>query len=112
MSGGSTEEGVHARWQVAHFETRVSRRLRAWLLGANSELPRDVSVSWVRPVPAHFHARYSAEARSYRYMILNRATRSAFAADRAACIFRPLDQERMAEAALALCGLPDFSGFR
>jgi tRNA pseudouridine38-40 synthase len=112
ICAGRTDSGVHARWQIVHFDTHASRRLRAWLLGANSELPRDVSVSWVRPVPQHFHARYSAEARTYRYMILNRGTRSAFAANRAACIFRPLDHERMAEAAQALCGLHDFSAFR
>jgi tRNA pseudouridine38-40 synthase len=112
ICAGRTDAGVHARWQVAHFDTNASRPLRAWLLGANSELPPDVSISWVRPVPMHFHARYSAEARTYRYLILNRGTRSAFAANRAACIFRPLDHERMAEAAAILCGVHDFSAFR
>jgi tRNA pseudouridine38-40 synthase len=112
ICAGRTDAGVHARWQVAHFDTNASRRLRAWLLGSNSELPPDVSIPWVRRVPMHFHARYSAEARTYRYLILNRSTRSAFAANRAAWIFRPLDHERMAQAALALHGSHDFSAFR
>lgn len=112
ICAGRTDAGVHARWQVAHFDTHASRRLRAWLFGSNSELPSDVSISWVRQVPMHFHARYSAEARTYRYLILNRVTRSAFATNRAACIFRPLDQERMAQAALFLLGSHDFSAFR
>jgi tRNA pseudouridine38-40 synthase len=112
ICAGRTDAGVHARWQVAHFDTNADRRMRAWLLGANSELPSDVSIPWVRPVPMHFHARYSAEARTYRYLILNRATRSAFAVNRAACIYRPLDQERMAEAAVVLQGSHDFSAFR
>ena len=112
ICAGRTDAGVHARWQVAHFDTHANRRLRAWLLGANSELPADVSVAWVRPVPMHFHARYSAEARTYRYLILNRGTRSAFAVNRAAFIFRPLDSGRMAEAATALVGSHDFSAFR
>jgi tRNA pseudouridine38-40 synthase len=60
----------------------------------------------------HFHARYSAEARTYRYLILNRATRSALATNRATWIYRPLDHERMAEAAVALLGSHDFSAFR
>jgi tRNA pseudouridine38-40 synthase len=60
----------------------------------------------------HFHARYSAEARTYRYLILNRSVRSAFANHRAACIFRPLDHERMARAAGMLLGSHDFSAFR
>jgi tRNA pseudouridine38-40 synthase len=112
ICAGRTDAGVHARWQVAHFDTHAYRRLRAWLLGANSELPSDISISWVRPVPMHFHARYSAEARTYRYVILNRSMRSAFAANRAAFIFRPLDSDRMAEAASALVGSHDFSAFR
>src|ERR1700756_5309547 len=112
ICAGRTDAGVHARWQVAHFDTHSNRRLRAWLLGANSELPADVSIAWVRPVPMHFHARYSAEARTYRYVILNRGTRSAFAVNRAAFIFRPLDSDRMAEAATALVGSHDFSAFR
>jgi tRNA pseudouridine38-40 synthase len=112
VCAGRTDAGVHARGQVAHFETHASRSLRGWVLGANSELPRDVSVSWARPVPAHFHARYSAEARTYRYIILNRASRSALAAKRAMWIYRPLDHERMAEGAAALCGEHDFSAFR
>ena len=60
---GRTDAGVHARAQVAHFDTHANRSLRGWVLGANTELPSDVSVSWARPVPAHFHARYSAEDR-------------------------------------------------
>ena len=51
------------------------RSERAWRLGANTYLPQDVSVAWVREVPQHFHARYSARARSYRYLILNRDSR-------------------------------------
>jgi tRNA pseudouridine38-40 synthase len=112
ICAGRTDAGVHARWQVAHFDTNANRRLRAWLLGSNSELPPDVSVPWVRRVPMHFHARYSAEARTYQYLILNRTTRSALAVNRAACIFRPLDHERMSEAAMALVGSHDFSAFR
>ena len=69
--------------------------LRGWVLGANTNLPRDISVAWVMPVPAHFHARYSAEARTYRYFIFNRCVRSALVEKRAAHIHRPLDHERM-----------------
>jgi len=112
IGAGRTDAGVHARWQVAHFDTCASRSLRGWVLGANTQLPSDVSVLWARPVPAHFHARYSAEARTYRYVILNRGSRSALASQRAAWIYRSLDHERMAEAAPTLCGLHDFSAFR
>jgi tRNA pseudouridine38-40 synthase len=109
---GRTDAGVHAFGQVAHFDTHAVRSGRGWMLGANSELPADVSLSWALPVPAHFHARYCAEARTYRYLILNRSARSALTARRVAWVHRPLDHERMAEAAAALHGEHDFSAFR
>jgi tRNA pseudouridine38-40 synthase len=112
VCAGRTDAGVHAIAQVAHFDTQARREMRSWVLGANSELPADVSLSWARPVPAHFHARYSALARTYRYLILNRTARSALFARRAAWIHRPLDHERMQAAAAALEGEHDFSAFR
>jgi tRNA pseudouridine38-40 synthase len=109
---GRTDAGVHARLQVAHFDTDAVRPLRGWTLGANSNLPRDISVAWVLPVPSHFHARYSAEARTYRYFIFNRNVRSALVEKRAAHVHRPLDHERMRAGAPALIGEHDFSAFR
>jgi tRNA pseudouridine38-40 synthase len=109
---GRTDAGVHALGQVAHFDTHAMRSSRGWVLGANSELPPDVSLSWAVPVPEHFHARYCAEARTYRYLILNRTARSALVAHRAAWVHRPLDAQRMAEAASVLHGEHDFSAFR
>jgi tRNA pseudouridine38-40 synthase len=109
---GRTDAGVHACGQVAHFDTHAMRSTRSWVLGANSELPRDVSLRWAAPVPAHFHARYCAEARTYRYLIVNRLARAALLASRAAWVHRRLDHERMGEAARALEGEHDFSAFR
>lgn len=112
VGAGRTDAGVHARGQVAHFDTQAERTPRGWMLGANSELPSDLAVAWAVPVPGHFHARYSAEARTYRYLILNRSARSALAAKRAAWVARALDAERMAQAAALLLGEHDFSAFR
>jgi len=112
VCAGRTDAGVHARWQIAHFDTNVTRPMRGWVMGANTELPRDISLVWARPMPLHFHARYSAEARTYRYLILNRPSRSALAEKRAAFIYKPLDHVRMAEASVHLCGHFDFSAFR
>lgn len=112
VCAGRTDAGVHARGQVAHFDTTADRSARSWVLGANSALPPDLALIWALPVPAHFHARYSAEARTYRYLILNRAARSALGARRAAWIRQPLDERRMAAAAALLVGEHDFSAFR
>ena len=112
ICAGRTDAGVHARGQVAHFDTEAVRRSRAWLLGANTELAPDISIQWVQPVPDHFHARYSALGRTYRYLILNRSARSALAHGRALLVHQRLDLERMRIAAAALIGEHDFSAFR
>jgi len=109
---GRTDAGVHALEQVVHFDSDAARSERAWRLGANTYLPQDVSVAWVREVPGHFHARYAALARSYRYFIFNRDSRPALAAGRATWERRPLDAGRMHAAAQALLGEHDFSAFR
>jgi tRNA pseudouridine38-40 synthase len=112
ICAGRTDAGVHAVGQVAHFDTQARRGERSWILGANSNLPDSISVRWARAVPGHFHARYSAEARTYRYFILNRLGRSALATRRAALIYRPLEVGHMRAAAAALVGEHDFSAFR
>jgi tRNA pseudouridine38-40 synthase len=109
---GRTDAGVHASAQVLHFDSDAQRSERAWRLGANTYLPPDVSVLWVREVPTQFHARFSATARSYRYVILNRESRPALAAGRATWQRRPLDAARMDGAAQVLLGEHDFSAFR
>ena len=112
VCAGRTDTGVHASGQVAHFDTSAQRSQRGWLLGANSNLPEDISVNWVRFVDEHFHARYTATARSYRYRILNRLVRSALFRHRAWWVHRALDHQHMHEAAQALIGEHDFSAFR
>jgi tRNA pseudouridine38-40 synthase len=112
VCAGRTDAGVHASAQVVHFDSDAVRTERGWRLGANTYLPSDTSVIWVREVPAHFHARYSATARSYRYLILNRDSRPGLATGRATWERRPLDVELMHEAAQVLVGEHDFSAFR
>jgi tRNA pseudouridine38-40 synthase len=109
---GRTDTGVHATGQVVHFDTPSVRDDRGWLLGANSNLPDDISVIWARQVDNNFHARFSATARNYRYCILNRLQRSALHRHRAWWVYQALDAERMNEAAQLLLGEHDFSAFR
>ncbi|NND36889.1 MAG: tRNA pseudouridine synthase A, partial [Gammaproteobacteria bacterium] len=83
ICAGRTDTGVHASGQVIHFDTSSERTNRGWLLGANSNMPDDVNVTWAEPVADDFHARFSAISRSYRYSILNRLQRSALHRHRA-----------------------------
>lgn len=112
VAAGRTDAGVHARCQVAHFDSDAGRSERSLVLGANSNLPDGIALRWARQVPDHFHARYSALARTYRYCILNRPVRSALAARWSAFIHHPLDVLPMREAAGCLVGSHDFSAFR
>ncbi len=109
---GRTDTGVHASAQVAHFDTGSERDARGWLLGANSNLPDDINLTWAQPVDDSFHARFSATSRSYHYLILNRLQRSALYRHRAWWVYPELDAERMHRAAQALVGEHDFSAFR
>ena len=109
---GRTDTGVHAVGQVVHFDTDAVREPRNWVLGANVHLPRDVAVQWARIVNDDFHARFSASARAYCYLILNRPSRSSLLNGRTTWVHRPLDAERMHLAGQALVGSHDFSSYR
>jgi len=109
---GRTDRGVHALEQVVHFDVAAQRPASAWARGVNALLPESVAVQWSREVPAEFHARYSARARTYRYVLVNRALRPALAARHAGWFHLPLDVAAMRAAARHLRGEHDFSAFR
>jgi tRNA pseudouridine38-40 synthase len=112
VCAGRTDAGVHATGQVVHFDANNERSERGWLLGANTNMPDDIAVTWAQPVSMDFHARFSALSRSYRYIILNSLVRSALQRNRAWWFYQPLDAERMHAAAQAITGKHDFSAFR
>ncbi|OFZ94884.1 MAG: tRNA pseudouridine(38-40) synthase TruA [Betaproteobacteria bacterium RBG_19FT_COMBO_58_11] len=111
-SAGRTDTGVHALAQVVHFDTQALRPESAWVRGVNALLPPAVSVRWAREVAPEFHARFSAQARRYRYLLLNRPVRPGLAAGRVGWYHAPLDLDAMQSAAKQLLGEHDFSAFR
>ncbi|MEO5573011.1 MAG: tRNA pseudouridine(38-40) synthase TruA [Gammaproteobacteria bacterium] len=112
ITAGRTDSGVHASGQVIHFDTEVTRTAHSWVFGANANLPKQISINWAKPISDDFHARFSATARYYRYVIFNRAVRPALLQGRTSWEYRPLDAERMAAGAQHLLGTHDFSSFR
>ena len=109
---GRTDAGVHGTGQVVHFETRAVRKDAAWTLGVNANLPPDIAVRWVKAVPPDFHARFSATARRYRYILYNHRLRPAVLSRGATHYHQPLDADRMQRAAQSLLGENDFTSFR
>jgi len=109
---GRTDAGVHATGQVVHFDTSNPRKLAAWTLGCNSNLPDNIAVRWANDVGEDFHARFSATARRYRYIIVNRPFRPGILRAGVTHHHHPLDEHKMHQAAQALLGEQDFSSFR
>ncbi|MEZ7911589.1 MAG: tRNA pseudouridine(38-40) synthase TruA [Propionivibrio sp.] len=112
VCAGRTDAGVHATGQIVHFDTDLDRPLTAWVRGVNTFLPASVAVRWAHPVADEFHARFSAYARRYRYLLLNRPQRPGVQSGRVGWCHQPLDVVRMQGAAEALLGEHDFSSFR
>lgn len=111
-AAGRTDAGVHATNQVIHFDYRGVRRIQSWQQGVNTLLPKDICVKWVCEVPDEFHARYSAVARRYRYIIYNSTIRSALLRNHVTWCYRPLAHLMMNEASHDLIGEHDFTSFR
>ncbi len=98
--------------QVVHFDTDLQREPFSWVRGTNRFLPHDIAVQWAHEVPDAFHARASALARRYAYVLLESPVRPSVDAGRVGWVFRPLDGLAMQRAASHLIGEHDFSSFR
>jgi tRNA pseudouridine38-40 synthase len=112
VCAGRTDAGVHGLMQVVHFDTPLVRENFSWVRGTNTFLPPDIAVQWAQPVPDDFHARNSARARRYAYVLLESPVRPSVDAGRVGWVFRPLDARAMQEAAAHLVGEHDFTSFR
>jgi len=111
-AAGRTDTGVHAAFQVVHFDPAVNRPLTAWVRGVNSHLPPGVAVLWAREVDESFHARFAATQRGYRYVLMNHPVRPGLQDGLIGWYHRPLDAGAMNLAAAHLIGQHDFSAFR
>lgn len=107
-----TDAGVHARGQIACFDTAARIASRGWLLGLSGHLPPQIAVWRVARVPVGFHPSRHAVAKEYRYSILRGTLRDPFLHGRAWRVHHSLDVELMRAEAADLVGRHDFAAFR
>ena len=112
ICAGRTDRGVHATGQVVHFECDIDRGSKAWVVGSNSLLPSSIRIKWAQLVSDDFHARFSAIARRYFYVIYDAEIAPALLYKQLTHIPRQLDIDAMNRAAKYLVGEKDFSSFQ
>ena len=110
LGASRTDSGAHAKGQVCHFDVGKPIPPEKWAAVLNRRLPGDVVVVSSKEVSNHFHSRFCAEDRSYRYRILTgppdpQRTRFVYS------YCRPLSLSTMAQAAQRLQGDHDFRAF-
>lgn len=111
QGSGRTDGGVHALAQVATFTTESNVPTPNFVKALNDILPGAIRVLEVIEVPADFHARHSARAKTYCYRIFRDSICPPFLARYVWHFPYPLDEDAMAQAAAAVEGQHDFTSF-
>jgi tRNA pseudouridine38-40 synthase len=108
---GRTDAGVHALGQVASVSLTRGHPPDVLVRAVNAQLPPDVRVLAVHEVPADFHARFSARAKTYRYLLRHAGVASPFERAYVWHLADALDIDAMRRAAAVLVGMHDFAAF-
>ncbi|MDD2274949.1 MAG: tRNA pseudouridine(38-40) synthase TruA [Smithellaceae bacterium] len=109
QGAGRTDAGVHALGQVAHLECARKVNGDALRMGINDLLPAGINILSAQSAHPRFHARHSAVARSYLYLIATR--RTAFAKKYVWWVKDSLHIGKMRRALQVFEGFHDFSSF-
>tara|TARA_B100000795_G_scaffold17345_1_gene11546 strand:- start:212 stop:994 length:783 start_codon:yes stop_codon:yes gene_type:complete len=112
ICAGRTDTGVHAFSQIVHFDTNKKRLDYKWLNGINSNLPNDIVIKNIYHVDETFHARYSALARTYRYIILNQEYPSTYLSSNVLHLNKKINISKIKSTFKYIKGEKDFSCFR
>lgn len=109
VGAGRTDTGVHALEMYAHFDTELLFNEEDLVFKLNSFLPKDIAVHDIFKVKPESHARFDAISRTYRYRIA--LTKNAFNFENTYFFTKPLDVDKMNEAANILFQYKDFQCF-
>ena len=108
---GRTDQGVHARGQVAHVDLVCRMSADSLCRALNSRLPPDIRILKAARAKPDFHARKSATAKEYRYFVWNDALVLPDKRLYFAHVYRPLDLAALRDAAKRFVGRHDFASF-
>jgi tRNA pseudouridine38-40 synthase len=106
---GRTDTGVHASQQFVHFDTTQHLDAQHIVYRLNRILPEDIAAINLYPVTDEAHARFDAFARTYHYYITLK--KDPFKRHHAYYHSKPLDVDKMNEAAAILLKHEDFTTF-
>ena len=109
---GRTDAGVHARGQAAGIRLAEKWTAPTIRRALNATLPGDVWIAAAHEMHPEFHARYSAVARRYTYVVgTDEDAASPFRRTRELVERHPLDRGLLDEAARVIIGGHCFRGF-
>ena len=108
---GRTDAGVHARFFVAHFDSKNGSLMdnQKFLYKINSILPRDIAIFNIKKVKPDANCRFDAISRTYEYYISRK--KNPFALEFSYPLFIPLNVKAMQDTAKILFEYIDFSCF-
>ena len=113
FGAGRTDAGVHAKGQVAHFDLIKYFESDDIRDGLNQHLrPLPIAIIDVREAGSDFHARFSAKKRSYEYLIVNRRSPLTINKNRAWCVFKKLNLDKIYKESKSFIGNHNFQAFR
>ena len=113
FGAGRTDAGVHAYGQVASFT--INKKIQTDVIrdGLNQHLrPKPISVKNAELVDNDFHARFSAKKRWYEYKIINRRSPLTIDVNRAWCVYKKLNVDKMKSESSFFIGKHDLNAFR
>jgi tRNA pseudouridine38-40 synthase len=112
VGASRTDAGVHAKGQVAHFDTdQIQIAPENLRRAVNHKLPSDIVIREIEPTSDSFDAIAAAVSKRYQYFIWNALNRDPFAFDLAWHRWQPLDIPAMKAAAVHFVGEHDFASF-
>jgi tRNA pseudouridine38-40 synthase len=111
IGASRTDSGVHARGNVAVFETSARMPIEKISYAMNARLPEDIRIWESKEVPAEFHPRFTKTIKTYEYRILNKTFADPTCRLNSLFCYNKLDVELMKKAAGYLVGEHDFKSF-